>query len=32
MRLGNKRDLQFKDLYQVMPDDESEALGLKLQR
>ena len=32
MRLGYRRDLQFEDLYQVMPEDESEKLGLKLQR
>ena len=31
MILGNRRDLKENDLYRVVPDDESESLGLRLQ-
>ena len=30
--LGNARALQKKDLYKVAPEDESEKLGLELER
>ncbi len=32
IQLGNKRALRVKDLYNVLPKDESEKLGLELER
>lgn len=32
MRLGTKKELQIEDLYQTLPEDETEKLGLKLQK
>lgn len=32
MGVGAKKDLEVTDLYDVMPGDNSEELGLKLQR
>jgi len=32
MGYGKKKDLEVSDLYDVMPGDHSEELGLKLQK
>jgi len=32
MKLGTKKELQIEDLYQALPEDETEKLGLKLQK
>jgi hypothetical protein len=32
MSYGAKKDLEVSDLYDVMPGDNSEELGLRLQR
>lgn len=32
MSVGAKKDLEVNDLYDVMPGDNSEELGLRLQR
>lgn len=32
MAVGAKKDLEVTDLYDVLPEDNSESLGLKLQR
>ena len=32
MAIGGKKDLEVTDLYDVMPGDNSEELGLKLQK
>lgn len=32
MSLGAKKELEASDLYDVLPEDNSEELGLKLQR
>lgn len=32
MKLGTKKELQIEDLYQALPEDEAEKLGLKLQK
>ncbi len=31
MKLGFKRDITAEDLYRVLPEDESETLGRKLE-
>ena len=32
LKLGTKKELQIEDLYKVLPEDETEKLGLKLQK
>ncbi len=32
MKLGGKKELKIEDLYQALPEDETEKLGFKLQK
>lgn len=32
MLLGNRKELQVEDLYKIVPGDESETLGMRLER